>query len=101
MKNNKLKKILIASIILFVVTGLTKVILCSSMAVKSAQLAELSTKKQDLQKQVSKLLFEESRLSNLKFVENKAYEMGFTDMEGNLINLDTDAPVAVASVSLQ
>ncbi len=66
MKNNKLKKILIASIILFVVTGLTKVILCSSMAVKSAQLAELSTKKQDLQKQVSKLLFEESRLSNLK-----------------------------------
>ena len=99
-KRQKLIKALFTfSICVFAISAVSKIYLCSSLAVKNATLKECFHKKKALTKEISDLTFEDSSLSSIKNVEQKAYDLGFIKMETRLQALDTTAPVQVASLN--
>ena len=97
---DKLIKIgFIASIFMFVVGVGFKLYLCSSLAVKNSELEQAFVKKQQLDKDMLELGFEDSHLSSISLVEAKAKSMGFVEMTDRLISINPNAPIKVAALT--
>jgi cell division protein FtsL len=69
----------------------------SKLAVKSGELVVLTEKKQDLQKEIAILELEDSYLSSLSYVEEKARLFGFIEMQDPILAVKP-APTASAVV---
>ena len=90
------KPFFVLSLIIFVVSAGLRVYFCNTLAVKNSDLRQAFDKKASLEKEVSLLKFEDSNLSAMNLVEQKATGLGFVKMEDRLLSLDPIAPVQVA-----
>jgi len=99
LKRLNYKKIFILSLVIFTLGLSFKFILCSRMAVENNNLKELFLRKSALEKEVSRLGFEDSNLSSLAYVENRAKSLGFVEMKERLISVDINSPIQVASLT--
>ncbi len=95
-KKNIFKIGFILAVFLFMSSMGCKLYLCSSLAVKNGDLEEAIATKKDLEKDISRLSFENSNLSSIDLVEKKAKDMGFIEMSERLASIDPNAPVQVA-----
>ena len=90
-----LKKALYASIALFCVSFAVQFYLCNRFAVKNDSLKGALEQRKSLEKEIAQLRYENSLLTSLDYVEGEAKEMGFVEMDQNLL---TVGPVTVASL---
>lgn len=90
-----------STLALFVVSIGFKLILTGNLAVRNDELEEAFDSKNELERVVSKLKFERSQLSCMKYIEEQARVLGFMEMEANLLSLDIDAPDQVAVLTQQ
>jgi len=95
-KKNIFKLSFVFATFLFLSCVVCKLYLCSSLAVKNSELENTINAKKQLEKEISKLSFENSTLSSIDAVERKAREMGFIDMSERLSSIDPNAPIQVA-----
>ncbi|MFC1700204.1 hypothetical protein ACFLZ4_00995 [Patescibacteria group bacterium] len=90
-----------STLALFVLSIGFKLVLTGNLAVRNDELEQAFTNKSTLEKVVSKLQFESSELSCMKHIEEQAKELGFMEMEINLLSLDIEAPDQVAVLTQQ
>lgn len=76
------------------VSLLCQVLITNNLALKSNELNELSAKKQDLEKQIAVLEFEDSSLSSLSGIETKAKKLGFVKMIDGIIAIKNPSTAA-------
>jgi len=93
---NNLRKIYTMSLIVFVVSVLVKLYFSNSLVSDNRHLNELSLKRDDLQKEISRLTYVENNLSALNILEQRAYSLGFVKMTDSLISLDINTSTAIA-----
>ena len=97
-KNKFCKTFLVLSIFLFAIGALTKMFLSTNIAIKSGELKNLFEQKSQLEKEVSKLSYENASISSITSVEERAKKLGFVEMKDRLLSLDPHAPIQVASL---
>lgn len=95
-KKNTLKIAFILSIFVFVSSIGGKLYLCSVLAVKNGDLEKTIASKKEIEKEISRLSFENSNLSSIEIVEKKAKDLGFVEMSERLLSVDPSAPIQVA-----
>jgi hypothetical protein len=101
-KNNKINKtVLLSSLVIFSLSLLTKFYLCGSMNIQNGRLQEMFTKKNELEKEISRLGFLDSSMSSLSYVEDRAKSLGFVEMKSRLLSLDPKAPIQVAALQIE
>lgn len=101
-KNNKekvFKNILTFCSVLFVLSLVSKFVLCGLTTIENGKIQNIFSKKSALEKEISRLSYIDSTLSSISYIEDKARIMGFTNMDSRLISLDPTAPIQVASLS--
>lgn len=81
--------------VLLVVSVLLQMFITNNLAVRGAELVELDNKKSQLEKEISKLEFEDSSLSSLAYVEGKAKLLGFIKLSDNVLAIKTPSTAAV------
>lgn len=94
----KYKYLCFLSGFIFVVSLSFQVYISNSTALKSKDFQEFYQKKTSLEKEIAYLQFEESQLSSLSYVEQRAKEMGFQDMTEPLLPI---TPPSLASLNSQ
>ena len=99
-KNDKLFKIsfIVSGLVLLASIGV-KSYFCNSMAVKNNFLETSVARKAEIEEDIEQLDVLRSSLSSIEYLEGRAKELGFVEMESNLISLDLDAPAQVALVT--
>jgi cell division protein FtsL len=96
-KSEKLFKFIFAfSVVLFVCSFSAKFYFCSNLTTKNTHFDKVSYKKKQLEEEISRLESENSFLSSISRVENRAKELGFIPMESNVISLDISSTEQVA-----
>lgn len=80
-KLNWCKVLFFSTLILFLVTLSAQIFLTNKLALKSKELKQLADRKQELQKSISKLEYEDSQLSSLSAIEQRAHLLGFVEMK--------------------
>lgn len=101
-KSEKLfKLIFFFSAFLFVLSIGLKLYLCGSLAVKNDEFEKSFYTQKEIEKEIEKLSFENSSLSCISYLEQKAKEMGFVEMTQRLISIDLNSPSQVAVLTTQ
>ena len=97
---SKYKIVSIATFVLFAVTFLARLYFSGIFATKNDELKDLYEKKISLEKEITRLSYEDSRLSSLNYIVNSAQGLGFVEMKGNLLSLDlkSSSPLAANSI---
>ena len=103
MMPNKTEKIFkvtfILSIFIFFSSIGLKFYLCNSVTVSNDQLEQALVKRADIQEDMEILDVQRASLSSISYLENRDKELGFIEMESNVISLNLDAPTQVALVN--
>ena len=81
--------------VLLVISVLLQMFITNKLAAKGAELVELDNKKSQLEKEISKLEFEDSSLSSLAYVEGKAKLLGFIKLSDNILAIKAPSTAAV------
>lgn len=89
------------SILIFVVALSTQIFLSNSFAAKTTDLKDLHLRRGELQKQVSRLEYEDSILSSMSSVESRATELGFLKNNELLASVNIQLPVVLASANIR
>jgi hypothetical protein len=95
----KFKRIVVFSSLLFVLSLCSKLVLCGVTTIENGKVQAIFFKKSALEKEISRLSYIDSTLSSIAYIEDKAKNMGFTNMESRLNSLDPTAPIQVAALS--
>ncbi len=98
-KSLNYKKIFTFTLVVFILSLSLKFILCNRMAVQGNGLKDLFAKRSYLEKEISRLGFEDANLTSLGYVEVRAQSLGFIKMQSRLFSIDFTAPVQVAALS--
>ncbi len=100
LKNSSIfKYCLYGSIALFVLSLCLKMYFSSVYSVKNIELQKISKREEEVQKEISRLSYEDSNLSSLKTIEDRARNLGFIDMQEGVASLNLNTPSQVASLS--
>ena len=89
------------SLVIFALALGTKLFLCGFLAVKNGELEDTFIARDCLKKEISTLRYENSRLSRIESIEERARQVDFIEMEENLLSLDVSAPTQVAVITQQ
>jgi len=89
---------ILSAFILFTSIG-CKFYLCNSVTVSNDQLEKALVKRADIEEDMEILDVQRASLSSIAYLEERAKELGFVEMESNVISLDLDAPTQVAIVN--
>lgn len=81
--------------VLLVVSIFLQMFITNKLAVKGAELAELDARKSQLEKEISKLEFEDSSLSSLAYVETAANALGFVKLTSNILAIKAPSTAVV------
>lgn len=76
-----------------------KIYVSNDLAVKNQDLRSVYDKQAALEEEISMLQYRDSQVSSIKYVEERALQMGYVPMKDDLISLDLHAPIQVASLS--
>ncbi|HSX39900.1 MAG TPA: hypothetical protein VLI92_04910 [Candidatus Saccharimonadales bacterium] len=87
-----------STLVIFVITLAAQIVLTNRLALKSHELTLLVGQKEELQKSITKLEFEDASLSSLSYVDQQARKMGFVDMHDSVIAI---GPASVAAILTQ
>lgn len=99
-KNDKIiKSAFIFSAVLFVLSVGAKFYLCNSITVKNGHLEQAFLQKDDIEEDIEMLEVQLASLSSIEYLESRAKDLGFVEMNKNLISIDLDAPNQVALVT--
>ena len=84
------------ALFIFLVTFVTRLYVAGQSAAKNVEIKDLYTQKQALQKDVTRLRYEDLRLSSLSAVQDRAMHNGFIPFEQALLSIDirTSQPLA-------
>lgn len=83
------------SIAALLISVFAQMIFTNKLAVKSGELVELEKRKDVLEKEISALEFEDSRVSSLSYLENAASAAGFVKMNDNILAIKDPTTAAV------
>lgn len=72
-----------------------QVYISNSVAIKSEDLVELQKQKKEIEKQISKLEYEDSQLSSLSYLETKAKELGFVKFTENVLAIKDPSTASI------
>lgn len=97
-KTNIYKVVFIGAVFLFIATLSFQVYISNSTALKGKDFRELYDKKEALNKEIAYLEYEDSQLSSLSYIEQKAGELGFQEMTEPLLPIK---PPALAALNVQ
>lgn len=89
----------ILSVFIFFASIGVKFYLCNSVTVSNDQLEQALVKRSNIQEDMEILNVQRASLSSISYLEKRAKELGFVEMENNVISLDLDAPTQVALVN--
>lgn len=96
-KSEKLFKFIFAfSVIFFVCSFGAKFYFCNNLTTKNTHFDRISYKRKQLEEEISRLESENSFLSSISRIEDRAKELGFIQMKSNVISLDINSPDQVA-----
>lgn len=86
--SSKFKLLFLVSLFLFVGSLFAQIFVTNDVAVKGKEIVELDAQRTALEKDISIMQLESSKLSSLKTIQERAYELGFrsNDSYANLIN---------------
>jgi hypothetical protein len=93
------KTICVISFSLFVVSLGFRLYFANKLAVKNNELKQAFDKKTLLEKDIAALSYEDAGLASLKQLEQRAKDLGFVEMNADLLTLNPDSPTQVASLS--
>jgi hypothetical protein len=99
-ESRKERLFLIVSASFFTLSFLARLVFAGQSAAKNVEMRGLFSTKLDLEQQVSRLKYDDLRVSSIAYVEQKAKEQGFTQMSGNLLSLDVTVSPPLASATL-
>jgi len=92
------KKISVFTFGIFVISLLSQMYISNTTALKGKAFQHLNDEKARLDKELALLKYEDSKLSSLEYVEEKALQMGFVNMTEPLLSISSPA---LASLSTQ
>lgn len=99
-KSEKLFKIIFfISIFSFISSIGCKLYLCNSLAVKNGEFERAFILKNNIDKEIEKLSYDNSTLSSISYIEDRAKEMGFIEMNNRLLSIDPNTSVQVAALT--
>jgi cell division protein FtsL len=87
------------SFLILTATIIFRIYTSNQVAVKNEDLKEYYIKRDQLEKELSRLEYIDSTLSSLTEIEVKAKEMGFEELNDTLLTIDTSSPIPVAALS--
>jgi cell division protein FtsL len=93
------KSLTLLSLFVLIVSIIFRIYTSNQVAVKNEDLKDYYTRRDQLEKELSRLEYVDSTLSSLTGIETKAKEMGFVELNETLLTIDTRSPVPVASLS--
>jgi cell division protein FtsL len=93
------KSLSLLSLLILVTSIIFRIYSSNQIAVKNEDLKEYYVKREQLEKELSRLEYVNSTLSSLTEIEIKARAAGFIDLNETLLSIDTKSPVPVASLS--
>jgi hypothetical protein len=76
---------------------LAQIVVTNKLSLRGNELVNLETSKQQLQKDISRLEFDESKLSSLSYLDSEAKKLGFVTMTDTVytVNQVSNSSVAV------
>lgn len=92
------KALFVTSVCLFILSLSFQISFSNKLALKSKELKALLLSRTELEKEVSRLEFENSKLSSLSYVEDRAKQKGYVAMSEPLNSIK---PVSVAVLITQ
>ncbi len=98
---SKYPKVFVFSLGFFILSLTLQVIFSNFIAVKSSQLTEQYAKKTALEKEIAAMEYQDSVLSSLSNVEERALALGFSTFNQNVIALNISLPNTLASAGLR
>lgn len=84
--------------VIFIVSLLAQMYISNTTALKGKDFQHLHEQKAKLEKELALLKYEDSRLSSLEFVEERAVQLGFVELTEPLLSISSPA---LASLSTQ
>ena len=88
------------SFVLLFVTLIARLYFSGAVAAKNEELRGLLDTKSQLEKEITRLKYEESKLDSLTHVEENAKRLGFVPMQGSLASIDISSS-SLAAVTNQ
>jgi len=91
--NNKINKYKLPRIIkiccaVFILSLVSRIYFTSSFAAKNVMMRDLYVQKGNLQQEVTRLQYDDLKLSSLENIKQRAYDLSFVNQEGVLLSLD-------------
>lgn len=75
---NLVSYLFVLSAITFVTTLAIQMYVTNGLAIKGKEIVQLEQRRTQLEKEISELVLEQSKYSSLKYVEEQAYDLGFS-----------------------
>ncbi|OGC57359.1 hypothetical protein A2976_02545 [candidate division WWE3 bacterium RIFCSPLOWO2_01_FULL_41_9] len=86
------------SVVALVLSILSQMFFANKLAVKSSELTELNDRKVVLEKDLAKLEFDNSVLSSLMNIEQRALQLGFVPMTGTILAIRPAPTVSAVNI---
>ena len=82
---------------IMILSILAQIVVTNKLSLRGNELVNLETSKQQLQKDISRLEFDESKLSSLSYLDSEAKKLGFVTMTDTVytVNQVSNSSVAV------
>jgi len=93
---NKIGKFYKLSLVTLVVSVLVRIYFSNSLVADNKSLNELFVKKDNLQKEISRLTYVENNLSALDVLVKRSESLGFVKMTNSLLSLDITSHNSIA-----
>ena len=91
------KRIFVFSLIAFITSLMAQMYISNATALKGKDFRHLHEEKARLEKEMALLQFEDSRLSCLEYVEQKAFELGFEEMAEPIYAISSPSLASLSS----
>lgn len=93
----KEKPLLIVASVIFGISFVARLYIAGQSAAENVELKNLFANRLQLQQEVTRLRYDDLRLSSIAVVEERAIQAGFVPMKGFLLSLDINASQPIAS----
>lgn len=92
-----INKPLVICLSLFIISILSRLLVASSFAAKNSQMRDLYVQKSTLEQEVTRLKYDDLRLSSLDQIESRAKTLGFNYQKDLLLSVDltVSSPLAL------
>ncbi|OGC69752.1 hypothetical protein A2415_04725 [candidate division WWE3 bacterium RIFOXYC1_FULL_39_7] len=83
----------------FLLTLMVRMYISSKLTASTVEMSELIDKKITLEQEIAKLNYENSGLSSISVLEDRAVALGFSSIQDNLLSLEIDSSTTIAAIS--